>query len=234
MASILKINPQKSATFEKPILTFDLDWAHDDIIADCLNLVSKSNAGACWMITHNTDLLADLRSNQRFELGIHPNFNTLLEGRGVQGGGAEAVLDTLLEIVPETLIVRSHSLVQSSRLTSLFFSRGIKYESNDYIPASVCSRIWPWRLECGMVKVPYFFTDETACSNNSRLIDLNLHNRRGLKVFTFHPIHVFLNTESLTRYESTRHLHKRPKELVKYRYDGYGTRNRLVELLQHL
>ena len=29
----------------------------------------------------------------------------------------------------------------------------------------------------------------------------------------------------------TRHLHNKPSELIKYRYDGYGTRNRLLELI---
>ena len=56
--------------------------------------------------------------------------------------------------------------------------------------------------------------------------------RGGLKVFDFHPIHVFLNTESLERYERTRALHHNPKELIKHRYEGYGTRNRLIELLE--
>lgn len=50
-------------------------------------------------------------------------------------------------------------------------------------------------------------------------------------VVDFHPIHVFLNTESLDRYERTRSLHQNPKELIKHRYEGYGTRNRLLELL---
>jgi hypothetical protein len=38
--------------------------------------------------------------------------------------------------------------------------------------------------------------------------------------------------ESLNRYERTRPLHQKPKELIKQRYEGYGTRNRLIELLE--
>jgi len=53
-----------------------------------------------------------------------------------------------------------------------------------------------------------------------------------LKVLDFHPIHVFLNTESLDRYERTRPLHHNPKELIKHRFEGYGTRNRLLEVLE--
>jgi len=56
-------------------------------------------------------------------------------------------------------------------------------------------------------------------------------NRPGLKVFDFHPIHVFLNTELLDRYDRTRHLHQKPGELIKHRFDGEGIRIRLLELL---
>lgn len=50
-------------------------------------------------------------------------------------------------------------------------------------------------------------------------------------VINFHPIHVFLNTESMDRYESVRHIHQNAQELLKYRYEGYGTRNLLIDLL---
>ena len=54
----------------------------------------------------------------------------------------------------------------------------------------------------------------------------------GFHVFDFHPIHVFLNTESLDRYERTRSIHQNPKELIKHRYQGHGTRSWLMELLE--
>ena len=61
---------------------------------------------------------------------------------------------------------------------------------------------------------------------------LKIALRPGLKCFDFHPIHVFLNTENLNRYERTRPIHQNPKELIKYRYQGYGTRSRSMELLE--
>ena len=41
-----------------------------------------------------------------------------------------------------------------------------------------------------------------------------------------------LNSESIDRYEKTRTLHGTPKELIKYRYDGWGVRNTLIKLLE--
>ena len=53
-----------------------------------------------------------------------------------------------------------------------------------------------------------------------------------IRVFNFHPIHIFLNTENIVRYETTRHLHKNPKELIKNRYLGKGVRTDLIKLLK--
>ena len=54
----------------------------------------------------------------------------------------------------------------------------------------------------------------------------------NLLVYDFHPIHVFLNTESIERYEETRLLHHKPNELIKHRYNGYGIRNQLIDLIE--
>ena len=80
--------------------------------------------------------------------------------------------------------------------------------------------------------VPYFWEDDVACIDPNVSEVSSLVRRHGIKVFDFHPIHVFLNTESLDRYERTRPLHQNPKELIKHRFEGYGTRSRLIELLE--
>ncbi len=55
----------------------------------------------------------------------------------------------------------------------------------------------------------------------------------GLKVFDFHPIHVFLNTENLERYEGSRSLHRCPGELIAHRgSDSRGSREQLKRLMQ--
>ena len=83
-----------------------------------------------------------------------------------------------------------------------------------------------------MIRVPYLFCDYITSMLDSVVETQNLAQQEGLKVFDFHPIHIFLNTESLDRYELTRSIHQNPKELIKFRHKGYGSRNRLTELLQ--
>ena len=220
-----------NGSYSKPIVSFDIDWAHDDILADTIDIVEKANVNAVWFVTHSTELLNRLKRNPLFELGIHPNFNGLLDGDFRNGRTVTEIVDCLISIVPEAKCIRSHSLTQSSRLSQIFLSRGLTHDANDYIPASSGITLQPWRLETGLIKVPYFWTDELACYKDTCLSMFELVSRSGLKVFDFHPIHVFLNTEHLDRYESTRHLHRNPAELIKHRYEGVGTRTRLLELL---
>jgi hypothetical protein len=148
-----------------------------------------------------------------------------------KGNSAEDIVSNLLIQFPDAQVVRSHSAVQSSKLSQLFWRLGLNFESNDYLPAEFFEFIKPLPSHAEITRVPYFFSDELACLSGKTNIR-ELCNRRGLKVFDFHPVHVFLNTESLDRYERTRPLHNNPKELIKYRFDGYGTRNRLIELLE--
>jgi len=70
-----------------------------------------------------------------------------------------------------------------------------------------------------------------ACIYDTNTSIQLLIQRDGLKVFDFHPIHVFLNTEDLARYETTREIHHKPQDLIKYRCGGQGTMTALETLL---
>jgi hypothetical protein len=53
-------------------------------------------------------------------------------------------------------------------------------------------------------------------------------------VFDFHPIHVFLNTDHLETYESTREYHNMANTLIKYRGDSpSGSRKILSAVIDH-
>lgn len=212
-------------------LTFDIDWAHDDVLNDTIDLVEEAGVAATWFVTHDTPVLNRLRDNYKFELGIHPNFNFLLEGNDRSGCNAREVIQSVKAIVPEATAVRSHSMAQSTVLLNMFKETGMTHDANHFIPAHIGIELKPWKLWNEMVRVPYGWEDDMHCM--FRLTnDMSYFTRHsGLKVFDFHPIHVFLNTESLGRYEQSRHLHCNPCELANHRYDGYGTRSKLMELL---
>ena len=218
-------------------LTIDIDWAHDDVLHDTIDLVEQADVAATWFVTHDTPVLKRLRANPTFELGIHPNFNFLLEGDSPNGNSAKKAIERLMVIIPEAKSVRSHSMTQSSGLLELFKNAGLTNDVNHFVPHHTGIELKPWLLWNGLCRVPYHWEDDV----HVQYAGLGLSEKdpkeivsasRGLRVFDFHPIHVFLNTESLERYEHTRPLHQNPKELIKHRYERYGTRNRLIELLE--
>jgi hypothetical protein len=90
----------------------------------------------------------------------------------------------------------------------------------------------PWRLWNNIVRVPLYWEDDYHCvTKNQRNFDKVINTNFGLKVFGFHPLHIFLNTESLNRYELVRSFQNNPDKLINYRYTGEGTRSRFVKLL---
>lgn len=230
---VSNISLADSSSWEgKIFLTVDIDWASDDVLIYAVDLLERHNISATFFVTHNTPVLARLRSNPKFELGIHPNFNFLLNGDFRNGRCAEEVVDRLLNIVPEAKSVRSHSMTQSSILLDLFFEKGLTHESNHFIPEQLHIELRPWQHWAGLVKVPYFWEDDVYCltKENSSMESLLL--RKGLKVFDFHPIHIFLNTENMSRYNRCRGVLGDHEKLSSYiNNDFFGTRDRLLELI---
>jgi len=215
----------------KIFLTFDIDWAHDQIIEDVLQLLDLYEVWATLFVTHKTGVLSPgLFQRHQHEIGLHPNFNQLLRGES-NGKDFLGICSELKEIYPDASSVRSHSLCFGSLIQTAYESLEITHDSSIIIPYQNNSfPLSPWNMWDGLTRVPYFFCDYVTAMTADAAIE-SIASRVGLKVFDFHPIHVFLNTESLDRYERTRDLHHNPKELIKHRYDGYGTRTRLIELL---
>jgi hypothetical protein len=211
-------------------LTLDIDWAHDEVIADSLALVAESSVAATWFVTHATPVLADIRATPRHELGLHPNFNPLLDGAN---GDVGDILKRIRDIVPEATSVRSHSLTRSSRLAVRFREHGMTHESNYFLPPSAGERITPWRDFSGLLQVPIRWEDDV------RLLDPTIGEpsahlgRLAPLTVDFHPIHVFLNTVTIADYEAARPYSRDPAALLERRRPSGsgGSRDRLVALL---
>ena len=216
---------------EKVFLTFDIDWACDAVLTDVIDFVEAAQVQVTWFVTHLTPLLSRLRANPNFELGIHPNFNFLLTGQTKCGIDAKDVCKRLLDIVPEAKSVRSHFMTQNSDFLELFARMGLTHDCNHYVPEQSEIELRPWILWNGLVKVPHFWEDDLALLYAKNTPVQALKSRKGLKVFDFHPIHVFLNTENLKRYDQSRPHLGNVAELIMHRNPGQGTRTALEKLL---
>lgn len=230
---IRNLNPDDIYTYKNNVfLSLDIDWAHDEIIKDVIDLIG--DVSSTWFVTHDTPVLSELRKNKNFELGIHPNFNILLGGSNDQKLTATTLIDNLINIVPEAKTARSHSVTQSGVLLKILSDRGITHDSNDCIPFESNIALKPFRTIYEIIKCPYLWADEHEWVFDRETNFEAVFNQSELLIFDFHPIHVFLNTENEYRYERTRHLHQNPEELIKHRFEGEGTRTRLLQLLEQV
>lgn len=225
-----EIQAEYGAAWSDVYLTFDIDWACDAVLADTIDLVEAAGVPATWFVTHATPLLARLSDNPLFELGIHPNFNPLLAGE-CGARSIHNVLEELQKLVPQARAVRAHSMVQSSRLSQVYADLGLTHECNSFVPEQAHAILQPWKLWNNVLRIPHFWEDDATCLYRHWTPMSVLARRRGLKVFDFHPIHVFLNTEDLSRYYRTKHWHNHPEALLAHRHDGRGARTELCELL---
>ena len=228
---IKEINPDNKSTWQKKLfLTFDIDWAHDEIINDTLNIISKYGIKSTWFATHNSNEISKLKENPNIEIGIHPNFNGLYNSDFSNGNTSIEVIKKYLKINPNSKSVRSHSLANSERLLNQFETAGLTHICNNFIPNSSGIKIKPFRLWDNIIIVTHCWQDNVSLKIDNK-IPLN-KSEETLLVYDFHPIHIFLNTECLERYERTRHLHQNPSELLKHRFSGFGVRNILFKLLE--
>ncbi len=217
----------------KRVLSIDIDWAHDAVLEDTIDLIEQAGVKACFFVTHDTPLLTRLRANPLFELGLHPNFDPLLRG-DAQRSARDIVMD-LARVTPEAKVLRSHAMTTSGRWLELYREAGITHLSNYLMFGD--ANIHPFRQLNGLVEAPVHFADDGllfqhAMSTVSFDLTTELHARGGgLRVYNFHPIHLFLNAESLDRYGASRPYADDPQALRRLRFDGNGARAWLYSLL---
>jgi hypothetical protein len=232
--NIKNIEIQNEDSWKKKVfITFDLDWCSDDVLSYTLDIIETNNVKATFFVTHETGLLERMRKNKNIELGIHPNFNPLLNGDFQYGKNVNEVVQFYKKIVPEAISVRNHSLTQSSLILETFVKNNLKYDCNTFIPYSSNIKLQPWvHWNQDLIKVPYFWEDDVHCIydwdwNMKTYIDFD-----GLKVFDFHPIHVVLNTEHMDRFEKSREHHAYYNELACHiNIQHYGTNDFLRDLI---
>lgn len=204
-------------------ITIDIDWAPDAVIADTIGLLTAMGIQATFFATHKTSLLNDI---QGIEVGIHPNF--------LPSKDYKCELDRLMNLYPQAKGVRCHSYYQNTQILALFVEYGLQYDSN--LVMFGCPNIQPFKHWNGLIRMPVFWEDDINCliGNTWEPELLSLSDPNSLYVFNFHPIHVYLNTDKLSRYEAAKPYYHDPiklREFVNHESTGIGTRVFLKRLL---
>ncbi|KFD40772.1 hypothetical protein DK28_0215645 [Peptococcaceae bacterium SCADC1_2_3] len=211
---------------DKICITFDIDWVSDELVKYVVNLLEQYQIKATFFATHESALLKSLDS-AKYEIGIHPNFN--------KGDDYNKIIEDLKVIYPKAIGVRSHSLFESSHILRLFLDNGLKYDTNTFIPLR--KELYPFIRLNKLVRIPYYWEDDAHFSRPKitfKLSELQLH-KRGLKIYNFHPIHIFMNTDSLEHYNKYMSFYHQSDILINFRnHGGEGISTLFLELLEFL
>jgi hypothetical protein len=174
-------------------LTFDIDWAEERIIKYTVDILKREGLKATFFATHSSELLKSL-DNEMFEIGIHPRFEDLND--------IATQIQRLKEIYPKAIGARSHSVICGGPFIAEFTRAGLKYDSNVLLPK--LANIRPFFHSSGLFRIPFFWADDANLDYGDpfdpKILPLK---EKGLKVFLFHPIHIWLNSDS-------QNAHKRP------------------------
>lgn len=207
----------------KICITLDVDWANDNILKYCLNLLEKYNVKATLFATNDSKLLKELDS-AKYEIGLHPNFNN-------SNCDFEKPIKDLKELYPQAIGARSHSLFVSSNILQNYKKYGMKYESNNFLylhpNLQVTKRFQSFE------SIPFFWSDDKIIELEREETNTYL-GVKGLKVYNFHPIHIFLNTPTEKYYLENKHNYQNDKELKKNRFEGFGVGTYFENILKEI
>lgn len=237
MSKFSKISEIDENYSNKIFLTFDIDWCSDEVLTYLLDILEEYGIKATFFVTHKTSLLEKMSANLDIELGIHPNFNPLLNGEFLYGKNAMEVISYYKKIVPESISIRSHSLSHNGTFSSIYEKQGLKYDCNTYIPYYSDILLFPWMdTNENILKIPHFFADDGVLFQKTDLKSLtSIINKAGLKVLDFHPIHIFLNSENIERYNNARPYLNNYNELQKHiNKSTYGVKDLFIDIIEEV
>ena len=225
---------------ESVLLTLDVDWAPDFVIDFVAGQLISRGVRATWFVTHLSPAIIRLREHRElFELGVHPNF---LPG-SAHGDTPKAILRHCMTLLPEAISVRTHALVQSTPLIEQILTQTpIRVDVSLFLPRAPFLRPVEYqRRGRTLLRVPYYWEDDFEMERLEpwwRLAPL-LAIGDGLKVFDFHPIHIYLNSADLGPYRLLKSRVPRlpeatPREANACVQKGEGAQTLFAQVIDHL
>ncbi len=186
------------------VLTLDMDWAPDCVLETAADILIKKGIRTTWFVTHDSPAVRMLfKHKDIFEFGLHPNFFP----NSTQGTNEREVMTFLRSILPDSKIMRSHAVFQSCHLLS-FLVREFGIEIDCTVFLHKTPNIQPHTLyfnNCskGLLRIPFLWEDDVEICNPHKSWDFHSHEYgpEGLKIFDFHPMYIYLNSDKMGPYE---------------------------------
>lgn len=204
-------------------ITIDTDWVPDEVLSFTINLLNSYDITGTFFCTNPTNC-----NFGKHEVAIHPNFTSL---------DFEKHIDEMLTFFQNSKGMRSHSLFFTERLRPILAGKGIEYCSNYMLFEHV--NLAPCMISPTVLELPIYFMDtfNLIMKGDNALFanDLERLNLEGLKVYDFHPIHIYMNTYSVDHYDTFKFAYKDVSVLKEYiNTKHYGIRNYLEDLLTYI
>jgi len=181
---------------ETPVITLDVDWAPDFVLEKVFRMLEEVEVKSTWFVTHDSPLIRNLQNNSLFEIGIHPNFHA----SSTQGKNFEEIMRNMKKIVPKAKSIRTHDLLQSSSNLLQYHKFGI--ENDVSLLLELSENLHPhYSRYFNLFRFPFFWEDDVEMheKQNWDISTFKFHEH-GLKIFNFHPIHIYLNSKNMTNY----------------------------------
>lgn len=177
-------------------ITLDMDWAPDFVINQVAELLIEKKVKCTWFATHMSKEVLELVKNPLFEIGIHPNFLS----NSTHGNNPREILSHMKELFPTAKSIRTHSLFQSTPVLKIFHQFGLENDSSILLENT--SNISPhYSNFFKLYRFPYFWEDDVSMIEKYDWTNKNLFSDfSGLRIFNFHPIHIYLNSHNMENY----------------------------------
>lgn len=189
------MNRGKCLTMDDILMTLDVDWAPDFIIQDIARLLRSSGVRSTWFATHESPAIRELEADPLFEIGIHPASYTT--------EGMKESMREMKRLFPQAISLRTHGLFHSSVLRHTeTVEHGIRIDSSTYLREMPnISPFYTYYDSKPLLNVPFLWTEDgemyapEASFHAERIVAIP-----GLKVLDYHPVHIWLNSRTMERY----------------------------------
>lgn len=215
---------------ETIFLSFDIDWAPDFMLETIANLVSGLDVS--FMHTHKSKISSQIA--QEFPSGIHPN---ILKNSD-QGSTLDEVIHFFKKLKINFDTCRFHRLHYGYSDLKILSQHGVQLDSSTILFNG--KNIIPnYHYDIDIILAPYFWEDGINITSK-KFLKTNFIDweTKGLKIFDFHPVDIYLNTSSIGQKELFKSRFINPLESNKKSVDDlinkndFGTLNILKDILK--
>lgn len=216
-------------------LTLDIDWCPDYMLERVVQMLIENEVHATFFVTHPTPILKLIERCHLFELGIHPNFLP----NSSHGNDIDTIYKYVLKLAPNAFACRSHGLVISTNhVDYLLKNTNIKLELSNLAPFMINPNPIKYeQLEKSIDKLPYVFDDYYVLRspyNFNQALEKIFLSKSGHHVLNFHPVHLYLNTSSVQKYDQLKPqiFHNNTQLNWKYFCSNFGIQDYFFEFMQ--